>query len=165
MLRRTDHVEPSQGTNWIRSSTWTAAMLKLDREKTCPFLLRVFVREGGHHPDVDFSVTKVPSNDEYQLYAWSALRSPLSRSHPAGKTRPSRNSCCSSGTSRPPSARIRPRATPSSSSSLTQTETATSPATLRPSHRGTSPPPQTPVRPLSPRRRPADQTRQRENVG
>jgi len=33
---------------------------KIDREKTCPFLLRVFVKEGGKHMLEDFQDGKVP---------------------------------------------------------------------------------------------------------
>ncbi|GAA5944578.1 hypothetical protein JCM1841_006129 [Sporobolomyces salmonicolor] len=50
---------------------------KVDREKTCPFLLRVFVRDAVHHPDTAFSTTTLPTQDEHQVYVWSA---PSSRS-------------------------------------------------------------------------------------
>ncbi|BGP22497.1 histone deacetylase complex subunit SAP18 [Rhodotorula toruloides] len=43
---------------------------RVDREKTCPSLLRVFVRTGQHHPDTDFTTQHVPSADEHQLYTW-----------------------------------------------------------------------------------------------
>ncbi|KAH9816736.1 Sin3 associated polypeptide p18-domain-containing protein [Melampsora americana] len=44
----------------------------VDREKTCPFLLRVFVKPGSYHDlDRDFQLPdKLPSTDESQLYAW-----------------------------------------------------------------------------------------------
>ncbi|CAK8672369.1 histone deacetylase complex subunit SAP18-like [Clavelina lepadiformis] len=42
----------------------------VDREKTCPLLLRVFVSDDGrHHRPDDFSKTSVPSN-ELQIYTW-----------------------------------------------------------------------------------------------
>ncbi|GAA6041770.1 hypothetical protein JCM8097_008325 [Rhodosporidiobolus ruineniae] len=43
---------------------------KVDREKTCPSLLRVFVKPNAHHPDTDFSTTSLPTQDEHQLYTW-----------------------------------------------------------------------------------------------
>ncbi|KAI5481027.1 hypothetical protein MNV49_006213 [Pseudohyphozyma bogoriensis] len=66
--------------------------IKVDREKTSPFLLRTFVRTGSGHRDEEFAVDRVPHNDEHQLYAWKdttfrelllLLRdsSPILRSH------------------------------------------------------------------------------------
>ncbi|BGP18762.1 hypothetical protein JCM10213_004279 [Rhodosporidiobolus nylandii] len=43
---------------------------KVDREKTCPSLLRVFVKTGVHHQDSEFSTTHLPTQDEHQLYTW-----------------------------------------------------------------------------------------------
>ncbi|GAA5843652.1 hypothetical protein JCM11251_006396 [Rhodosporidiobolus azoricus] len=43
---------------------------KVDREKTCPSLLRVFVKNGAHHQDTDFGVSTLPTADEHQLYTW-----------------------------------------------------------------------------------------------
>ncbi|GAA5918249.1 hypothetical protein JCM6882_005129 [Rhodosporidiobolus microsporus] len=43
---------------------------KVDREKTCPSLLRVFVKNGAHHLDTDFIVSSLPTADEHQLYTW-----------------------------------------------------------------------------------------------
>ncbi|GAA5976870.1 hypothetical protein JCM21900_005685 [Sporobolomyces salmonicolor] len=43
---------------------------KVDREKTCPFLLRIFVRDAVHHPDTAFSTTTLPTQDEHQVYVW-----------------------------------------------------------------------------------------------
>ncbi|EGC31174.1 hypothetical protein DICPUDRAFT_40315 [Dictyostelium purpureum] len=44
----------------------------VNRETTCPFLLRVFVTKGGSFHNVnEFSGrSKVPENDEIQLYTW-----------------------------------------------------------------------------------------------
>ncbi|KAG0149511.1 hypothetical protein CROQUDRAFT_669200 [Cronartium quercuum f. sp. fusiforme G11] len=44
----------------------------VDREKTCPFLLRVFVKPGSYHDiDREFQLPdRVPLPDESQLYAW-----------------------------------------------------------------------------------------------
>ncbi|EGG04737.1 uncharacterized protein MELLADRAFT_64533 [Melampsora larici-populina 98AG31] len=46
--------------------------ISVDREKTCPFLLRVFVKPGSHHDiDRDFQLPdKLPIPNESQLYAW-----------------------------------------------------------------------------------------------
>lgn len=41
----------------------------IDREKTCPLLLRVFVNEGTHHPPESYIRGKVPPN-ELQIYTW-----------------------------------------------------------------------------------------------
>merc|ERR1719401_2062339 len=42
-----------------------------DRGKTCPFLLRVFHKIGGHHGLEAFSVRgKEPVDDELQVYTW-----------------------------------------------------------------------------------------------
>ncbi|CAH7685327.1 Sin3 associated polypeptide p18-domain-containing protein, partial [Phakopsora pachyrhizi] len=40
--------------------------------KTCPFLIRVFVKSGSHHElDRDFQLPdRLPSKDESQIYAW-----------------------------------------------------------------------------------------------
>ncbi|KAI9628638.1 hypothetical protein H4Q26_017989 [Puccinia striiformis f. sp. tritici PST-130] len=44
----------------------------VDREKTCPFLLRVFVKPGTHHDlERDYQIPdRLPVSDECQLYAW-----------------------------------------------------------------------------------------------
>jgi len=41
----------------------------VDREKTCPLLLRVFTTKGNHHRPDDFSRNQTPSN-ELQVYTW-----------------------------------------------------------------------------------------------
>ncbi|GAA5914136.1 SAP18 family protein [Sporobolomyces salmoneus] len=43
---------------------------RVDREKTCPSLLRVFVNPLHHHPDSAFTVSSVPTAQEYQVYVW-----------------------------------------------------------------------------------------------
>jgi len=43
--------------------------LKIDREKTCPLLLRVFCQIGRHHRPDEFSSAKTPAN-ELQIYTW-----------------------------------------------------------------------------------------------
>lgn len=44
---------------------------RLDRSKTCPFLLRVFHKIGGHHSLDSFAVRgKEPVDDELQVYTW-----------------------------------------------------------------------------------------------
>ncbi|KAA1088720.1 hypothetical protein PGT21_006620 [Puccinia graminis f. sp. tritici] len=44
----------------------------VDREKTCPFLLRCFVKPGSHHDlERDYQIPdRLPVSDECQLYAW-----------------------------------------------------------------------------------------------
>ncbi|EJU06657.1 hypothetical protein DACRYDRAFT_98009 [Dacryopinax primogenitus] len=42
----------------------------VDREKTCPFLLRTFVRQGSFHPLTLFDASLPPPSDEYALYTW-----------------------------------------------------------------------------------------------
>ncbi|XP_039261116.1 histone deacetylase complex subunit SAP18-like [Styela clava] len=41
----------------------------IDREKTCPLLLRVFTCNGRHHPLSDYARGNVPNN-ELQIYTW-----------------------------------------------------------------------------------------------
>ncbi|GAA5799687.1 hypothetical protein HPULCUR_005104 [Helicostylum pulchrum] len=41
----------------------------VDREKECPFLLRVFTHNGGHNHISQFTVNSVPS-EELSLYTW-----------------------------------------------------------------------------------------------
>merc|ERR1719188_2407884 len=44
----------------------------IDRARTCPFLLRVFHKIGGHHGLDAFEVRgKEPVDDELQVYTWS----------------------------------------------------------------------------------------------
>ncbi|KZT60830.1 hypothetical protein CALCODRAFT_480480 [Calocera cornea HHB12733] len=42
----------------------------VDREKTCPFLLRTFVRAGSFHPLAAFQTPPLPTAEEYQIYTW-----------------------------------------------------------------------------------------------
>ncbi|TYH99859.1 hypothetical protein ES332_A11G095200v1 [Gossypium tomentosum] len=42
----------------------------VDREKTCPLLLRVFTKIGGHHSKEDFAVRGKEPKDEVQIYTW-----------------------------------------------------------------------------------------------
>ncbi|GMY30168.1 histone deacetylase complex subunit SAP18-like [Fagus crenata] len=42
----------------------------VDREKTCPLLLRVFTKIGSHHGDEDFAVRGKEPKDEVQIYTW-----------------------------------------------------------------------------------------------
>ncbi|XP_055702522.1 histone deacetylase complex subunit SAP18 [Phlebotomus papatasi] len=41
----------------------------VDREKTCPLLLRVFCSTGRHHSAAEYAHGNVPSN-ELQIYTW-----------------------------------------------------------------------------------------------
>ncbi|CAA7016950.1 unnamed protein product [Microthlaspi erraticum] len=42
----------------------------VDREKTCPLLLRVFTKSGGHHTKEDYAVRGKEPKDEVQIYTW-----------------------------------------------------------------------------------------------
>ncbi|CAH9145842.1 unnamed protein product [Cuscuta epithymum] len=42
----------------------------VDREKTCPLLLRVFTKVGGHHAESEFAVRGKEPKDEVQIYTW-----------------------------------------------------------------------------------------------
>ncbi|KAI8053714.1 Sin3 associated polypeptide p18-domain-containing protein [Syncephalis plumigaleata] len=42
----------------------------IDREKICPFRLRVFLKKDGFYTESDFTMTQLPVNDEVPLYAW-----------------------------------------------------------------------------------------------
>ncbi|KAF2313198.1 hypothetical protein GH714_009729 [Hevea brasiliensis] len=42
----------------------------IDREKTCPLLLRVFTKIGSHHKVEDFAVRGKEPKDEVQIYTW-----------------------------------------------------------------------------------------------
>jgi len=47
--------------------------LEIDREKTCPLLLRVFAKIGSHHRVEEFALAtrgKEPAEDEVQIYTW-----------------------------------------------------------------------------------------------
>ncbi|CUA68910.1 histone deacetylase complex protein [Rhizoctonia solani] len=45
--------------------------IPVDRTKTCPFLLRTFVRSGGFHPETTFENGRVPTLDEHAVHVWS----------------------------------------------------------------------------------------------
>uniref|UniRef100_A0A6N2KQG7 18 kDa Sin3-associated polypeptide n=1 Tax=Salix viminalis TaxID=40686 RepID=A0A6N2KQG7_SALVM len=42
----------------------------IDREKTCPLLLRVFTKTESHHKPEDFAVRGKEPKDEVQIYTW-----------------------------------------------------------------------------------------------
>ncbi|TQD87677.1 hypothetical protein C1H46_026765 [Malus baccata] len=42
----------------------------VDREKTCPLLLRVFTKTGSHRTNADFAVRGKEPKDEVQIYTW-----------------------------------------------------------------------------------------------
>ncbi|GKV38179.1 hypothetical protein SLEP1_g46117 [Rubroshorea leprosula] len=42
----------------------------IDREKTCPLLLRVFTKIGSHHSEEEFAVRGKEPKDEVQIYTW-----------------------------------------------------------------------------------------------
>ncbi|RHZ75012.1 hypothetical protein Glove_218g12 [Diversispora epigaea] len=44
--------------------------LVVDREKTVPFLLRIFWRQGHHHRPDDYTPEHLPTENEVQIYTW-----------------------------------------------------------------------------------------------
>ncbi|GLE04069.1 hypothetical protein PINS_up012980 [Pythium insidiosum] len=49
----------------------TRAPVSIDREKHCPFLLRVFCNEGAHHRREDYeNMDKQPISNELHIYTW-----------------------------------------------------------------------------------------------
>jgi histone deacetylase complex subunit SAP18 len=46
-----------------------AASQRLDRDKTCPFLLRLFFKEGRSHRSEEFEGANLPS-EELNIYTW-----------------------------------------------------------------------------------------------
>ena len=45
-------------------------VIKVDREKITPLLLRIFVKEAEHHTVEEFNSDSLPTQDEIQLYTW-----------------------------------------------------------------------------------------------
>ena len=43
---------------------------KVDRLKTCPFLIRLFYKENAQHSIEQFADGKVPAEDELHIYTW-----------------------------------------------------------------------------------------------
>lgn len=43
---------------------------KIDREKTCPFLIRISYKNGNHHRLEEFDNGRFPSDGEMQIYTW-----------------------------------------------------------------------------------------------
>ncbi|KAJ3099657.1 Histone deacetylase complex subunit sap18 [Phlyctochytrium bullatum] len=61
--------------------------LQVDREKTCPFLVRLFCKSGGHHSVEEYSSSKLPVAGELQIHTWKdaslrELASILCKSYP-----------------------------------------------------------------------------------
>lgn len=55
----------------VRLGRTDGAPEAIDREKTCPLLLRVFVKQGRHHSESDFAVKeRIPTADETLVYTW-----------------------------------------------------------------------------------------------
>lgn len=45
--------------------------LEVDREKVCPFLLKVFYKENEFNPLEDFNTENLPHNRELHIYTWA----------------------------------------------------------------------------------------------
>ena len=65
-LGKSDVVKHESPSAWFEKPP---ATVKVDREKTCPFLVRVFHKEGGSHRIEEFDGGKVP-DEEVQIYSW-----------------------------------------------------------------------------------------------
>ncbi|XP_021717605.1 histone deacetylase complex subunit SAP18-like [Chenopodium quinoa] len=52
------------------SNTLPRRPFYVDREKTCPLLLRVFTKVGSHHSREDFAVRGQEPKNEFQIYTW-----------------------------------------------------------------------------------------------
>ncbi|CAN4097417.1 unnamed protein product [Withania somnifera] len=61
---------PPRGPLGPPPARMAARPLPVDREKTCPLLLRVFTKVGGHHSDNEFAVRGKEPKDEVQIYTW-----------------------------------------------------------------------------------------------
>eukprot|EP01120_Amphizonella_sp_Union-15-10_P012162 TRINITY_DN5363_c0_g1_i1.p1 TRINITY_DN5363_c0_g1~~TRINITY_DN5363_c0_g1_i1.p1 ORF type:complete len:189 (-),score=31.46 TRINITY_DN5363_c0_g1_i1:9-575(-) len=66
-----DRILPKERRNGNREQP-PKEVFKVDREKTCPLLLRVFTKMGGHHSPEDFRGTPplAVEGDELQIYTW-----------------------------------------------------------------------------------------------
>ncbi|KAK9203628.1 hypothetical protein WN943_013884 [Citrus x changshan-huyou] len=70
------HNRPDPGSsrpclpNWPLDQPNHPRFEPVDREKTCPLLLRVFTTSGGHHIAEDFAVRGKEPKDEVQIYTW-----------------------------------------------------------------------------------------------
>ncbi|KAJ3211113.1 Histone deacetylase complex subunit sap18 [Dinochytrium kinnereticum] len=69
--------------------------IQIDREKTCPFLVRVFCKIGGYRHVEEYSTGKLPTADEVQIHTWKdatlrELTSLLSQTHPEAASASSR---------------------------------------------------------------------------
>lgn len=88
--RKRDRSTPRRSRSAVSASTLSAVMnryaqppahrgpppsrppapIRVDRIKTCPSLLRVFIKAGAHHSDTDFTTSRLPVRDEAQLFTW-----------------------------------------------------------------------------------------------
>merc|ERR1712094_69829 len=54
-----------------QSDSMNSNAAPVDREKTCPSLLRVFLKLGANHSPSEFTLRgKEPTHDEVQIYTW-----------------------------------------------------------------------------------------------
>ncbi|KAI9594560.1 Sin3 associated polypeptide p18-domain-containing protein [Syncephalis fuscata] len=54
----------------FRSEPFKRGDNSIDRNKICPFLLRVFLSKNHFHSENSFTLTQTPTQDEILLYAW-----------------------------------------------------------------------------------------------
>eukprot|EP00347_Sterkiella_histriomuscorum_P008723 403344001 len=68
---REDHNKPDTTSKQNYSNQHSYQQQHVDREKTCPFLLRIFVKENQTHKLDEFDIDgTVPEKDEIQIYTW-----------------------------------------------------------------------------------------------
>jgi histone deacetylase complex subunit SAP18 len=48
----------------------TAAVVAIDRKKTCPFMIKMYCRINGHHRMDEFNPPRFPVDDEMIVYTW-----------------------------------------------------------------------------------------------
>lgn len=81
---RERNVGPSNGQGDVRATLASAVaaptatpvvvpLEPIDREKTCPLLLRVFLSQVRHHRLEDYDARRGLPNGELQIYTWCAL--------------------------------------------------------------------------------------------
>ncbi|KAL2902287.1 Histone deacetylase complex subunit SAP18 [Bienertia sinuspersici] len=55
---------------YVGKDTFIGYVTRINLAATCPLLLRVFTKNGGHHTQEDFSVRGKEPKDEVQIYTW-----------------------------------------------------------------------------------------------
>eukprot|EP00898_Chlorokybus_atmophyticus_P001037 jgi/Chlat1/1934/Chrsp153S02242 len=69
-LSAQQHSRPGAPRSQAQAIALKESVPEVDREKTCPLLLRVFTKTGGHHTVEDFAVRGKEPAQELQIYTW-----------------------------------------------------------------------------------------------